>query len=227
MFLHLIVFGWAIFTAVFSFQLVQIFLYGQEKIALVDIRNIPVLLVLLGVPLIPITIHSFKKLTSAEKTYWSWFCLFGVYGIFVLALIFIRNLNTIAIYSSAIIDTSIILCLEKFVTAMKERSNGTPPPTTPSAFHLSARRFCVAVRFRCAVKPKKTHPRPVIPFNLFVMNKEKAEKCSRPFLVGSVIGCGWFISTVWWKIQPFSPVFPLADSMDEAFSRLSLWKFKK
>ena len=116
MFLHLIVFGWAIFTAVFSFQLVQIFLYGQEKIALVDIRNIPVLLVLLGVPLIPITIHSFKKLTSAEKTYWSWFCLFGVYGIFVLALIFIRNLNTIAIYSSAIIDTSIILCLEKFVT---------------------------------------------------------------------------------------------------------------
>lgn len=127
MFLHLIVFGWAIFTAVFSFQLVQIFLYGQEKIALVDIRNIPVLLVLLGVPLIPITIHSFKKLTSAEKTYWSWFCLFGVYGIFVLALIFIRNLNTIAIYSSAIIDTSIILCLEKFVTAMKERSNGTSP----------------------------------------------------------------------------------------------------
>ena len=127
MFLHLIVFGCAIFTAVFSFQLVQIFLYGQEKIALVDIRNIPVLLVLLGVPLIPITIHSFKKLTSAEKTYWSWFCLFGVYGIFVLALIFIRNLNTIAIYSSAIIDTSIILCLEKFVTAMKERSNGTPP----------------------------------------------------------------------------------------------------
>ena len=109
MFLHL-VFGWAIFTAVFSFQLVQIFLYGQEKIALVDIRNIPVLLVLLGVPLIPITIHSFKKLTSAEKTYWSWFCLFGVYGIFVLALIFIRNLNAIAIYSSAIIDTSIILC---------------------------------------------------------------------------------------------------------------------
>ena len=86
MFLHLIVVGWAIFTAVFSFQLVQIFLYGQEKIALVDIRNIPVLLVLIGIPLIPITIHSFKKLTSAEKTYWSWFCLFGVYGIFVLAL---------------------------------------------------------------------------------------------------------------------------------------------
>ena len=127
MFLHLIVVGWAIFTAVFSFQLVQIFLYGQEKIALVDIRNIPVLLVLIGVPLIPITIHSFKKLTSAEKTYWSWFCLFGVYGIFVLALIFIRNLHTIAIYSSAIIATSIILCLEKFVTAMKERSNSTPP----------------------------------------------------------------------------------------------------
>ena len=46
MFLHLIVVGWAIFTAVFSFQLVQIFLYGQEKIALVDIRNIPVLLIL-------------------------------------------------------------------------------------------------------------------------------------------------------------------------------------
>lgn len=126
MFLHLIVFGWAIFTAVFSFQLVQIFLYGQEKIALVDIRNIPVLLVLIGVPLIPITIHSFKKLTSAENTYWSW-CLFGVYGIFVLALIFIRNLNTIAIYSSAIIDTFIILCPEKFITAMKERSNSTPP----------------------------------------------------------------------------------------------------
>jgi len=100
-------------------------------------------------------------------------------------------------------------------------------PTTPSDFHLPARRFCVAVRFRCAVKPKKTHPRPVILFNLFVINKEKAEKCSRPFLVGSVIGCGWFISTVWWKIQPFSPVFPLADSMAEAFSRLSLWKFKK
>ena len=156
MFLHLIVVGWAIFTAVFSFQLVQIFLYGQEKIALVDIRNIPVLLVLIGIPLIPITIHSFKKLTSAEKTYWSWFCLFGVYGIFVLALIFIRNLNTIAIYSSAIIDTPIILCLEKFVTAMKERSNSTPPPTTPSDFHLPAPRFCVAVRFRCAVKPK-TH----------------------------------------------------------------------
>ncbi|MCI6540924.1 MAG: hypothetical protein MR460_12420 [Bilophila wadsworthia] len=155
MFLHLIVVGWAIFTAVFSFQLVQIFLYGQEKIALVDIRNIPVLLVLIGIPLIPITIHSFKKLTSAEKTYWSWFCLFGVYGIFVLALIFIRNLNTIAIYSSAIIDTPIILCLEKFVTAMKERSN-SPPPTTPSDFHLPAPRFCVAVRFRCAVKPK-TH----------------------------------------------------------------------
>ena len=126
MLLHLIVVGWAIFTAVFSFQLVQIFLYGQEKIALVDIRNIPVLLILIAVPLIPITIHSFKKLTSAENTYWSW-CLFGVYGIFVLALIFIRNLNTIAIYSSAIIDTSIILCLEKFVTAMKERSNSTPP----------------------------------------------------------------------------------------------------
>ena len=126
MFLHLIVFGWAIFTAVFSFQLMQIFLYGQEKIALVDIRNIPVLLILIAVPLIPITIHSFKKLTSAENTYWSW-CLFGVYGIFVLALIFIRNLNTIAIYSSAIIDTFIILCLEKFVTAMKERSNSTPP----------------------------------------------------------------------------------------------------
>ena len=126
MFLHLIVFGWAIFTAVFSFQLMQIFLYGQEKIELVDIRNIPVLLVLIGIPLIPITIHSFKKLTSAENTYWSW-CLFGVYGIFVLALIFIRNLNTIAIYSSAIIDTFIILCLEKFITAMKERSNSTPP----------------------------------------------------------------------------------------------------
>ena len=28
-------------------------------------------------------------------------------------------------------------------------------PTTPSDFHLPARRFCVAVRFRCAVKPKK------------------------------------------------------------------------
>mgnify|MGYP000622882877 FL=1 len=126
MLLHLIVVGWAIFTAVFSFQLVQIFLYGQEKIALVDIRNIPVLLILIAVPLIPITIHSFKKLTSAENTYWSW-CLFGVYGIFVLALIFIRNLNTIAIYSSAIIDTFIILCLEKFITAMKERSNSTPP----------------------------------------------------------------------------------------------------
>ena len=126
MFLHLIGVGWAIFTAVFSFQLVQIFLYGQEKIALVDIRNIPVLLILIAVPLIPITIHSFKKLTSAENTYWSW-CLFGVYGIFVLALIFIRNLNTIAIYSSAIIDTFIILCLEKFITAMKERSNSTPP----------------------------------------------------------------------------------------------------
>lgn len=126
MLLHLIVVGWDIFTAVFSFHLVQIFLYRQEKIALVDIRNIPVLLVLIGVPLIPITIHSFKKLTSAENTYWSW-CLFGVYGIFVLALIFIRNLNTIAIYSSAIIDTFIILCLEKFITAMKERSNSTPP----------------------------------------------------------------------------------------------------
>jgi hypothetical protein len=81
---------------------------------------------LIAVPLIPITIHSFKKLTSAENTYWSW-CLFGVYGIFVLALIFIRNLNTIAIYSSAIIDTFIILCPEKFITAMKERSNSTPP----------------------------------------------------------------------------------------------------
>ena len=111
MLLHLIVVGWDIFTAVFSFHLVQIFLYRQEKIALVDIRNIPVLLILIAVPLIPITIHSFKKLTSAENTYWSW-CLFGVYGIFVLALIFIRNLNTIAIYSSAIIDTFIILCLE-------------------------------------------------------------------------------------------------------------------
>ena len=162
MFLHLIVVGWAIFTAVFSFQLVQIFLYGQEKIALVDIRNIPVLLVLIGIPLIPITIHSFKKLTSAEKTYWSWFCLFGVYGIFVLALIFIRNLNTIAIYSSAIIDTPIILCLEKFVTAMKERSN-SPPPTPPSDSHLPAPRFCVAVRFRCAVKPKTHIPRRLSP----------------------------------------------------------------
>lgn len=81
---------------------------------------------MIAVPLIPITIHSFKKLTSAENTYWSW-CLFGVYGIFVLALIFIRNLNTIAIYSSAIIDTFIILCPEKFITAMKERSNSTPP----------------------------------------------------------------------------------------------------
>ena len=126
MLLHLIVVGWDIFTAVFSFHLVQIFLYRQEMIALVDIRNIPVLLILIAVPLIPITIHSFKKLTSAENTYWSW-CLFGVYGIFVLALIFIRNLNTIAIYSSAIIDTFIILCLEKFITAMKERSNSTPP----------------------------------------------------------------------------------------------------
>ena len=126
MLLHLIVVGWDIFTAVFSFHLVQIFLYRQEKIALVDIRNIPVLLILIAVPLIPITIHSFKKLTSAENTYWSW-CLFGVYGIFVLALIFIRNLNTIAIYSSAIIDTFIILCPEKFITAMKERSNSTPP----------------------------------------------------------------------------------------------------
>ena len=126
MLLHLIVVGWDIFTAVFSFHLVQIFLYRQEKIALVDIRNIPVLLILIAVPLIPITIHSFKKLTSAENTYWSW-CLFGVYGIFVLALIFIRNLNTIAIYFSAIIDTFIILCLEKFITAMKERSNSTPP----------------------------------------------------------------------------------------------------
>ena len=58
-FLHLIIVGWAIFTAVFGIQLVQIFLYGQEKIALVDIRNIPVLLVLIGVSLIPITIHSF------------------------------------------------------------------------------------------------------------------------------------------------------------------------
>ena len=126
MLLHLILVGWDIFTAVFSFHLVQIFLYRQEKIALVDIRNIPVLLILIAVPLIPITIHSFKKLTSAENTYWSW-CLFGVYGIFVLALIFIRNLNTIAIYSSDIIDTFIILCLEKFITAMKERSNSTPP----------------------------------------------------------------------------------------------------
>ena len=126
MLLHLILVGWDIFTAVFSFHLVQIFLYRQEKIALVDIRNIPVLLILIAVPLIPITINSFKKLTSAENTYWSW-CLFGVYGIFVLALIFIRNLNTIAIYSSAIIDTFIILCLEKFITAMKERSNSTPP----------------------------------------------------------------------------------------------------
>ena len=91
MFLHLIIVGWAIFTAVFGFQLVQIFLYGQEKIALVDIRNIPVLLVLIGVPLIPITIHSFKKFTNAEKTYWSWFCLLGVYGIFVLAHLFLSN----------------------------------------------------------------------------------------------------------------------------------------
>ena len=29
------------------------------------------------------------------------------------------------------------------------------------------------------------------------------------------------------KIQPFSPVFPLAGATDKAFCRLSLWSFKK
>ncbi len=125
MFLHLIIVGWAIFTAVFGFQLVQIFLYGQEKIALVDIRNIPVLLVLIGIPLIPITIHSFKTLSREEKTYWSWFCLIGVYGIFLISLVLIDNLNTIAIYSSAIIDTLTILCLEKIVNFQKAKSTRT------------------------------------------------------------------------------------------------------
>ena len=47
------------------------------------------------------------------------------------------------------------------------------------------------------------------------------------FLYGSVIVCGCFISTVRWKIQPFSPVFPSAGSSAKAFFRLSLWSFKE
>ena len=39
-----------------------------------------------------------------------------------------------------------------------------------------------------------------------------------------VYGC--FISTVRWKIQSFSPVFPLAESIVKAFLGLTLWDFK-
>ena len=44
---------------------------------------------------------------------------------------------------------------------------------------------------------------------------------------GSVIGCGCFISAIRWKIQPFSPVSPLAGATDKAFCRLSLWSFRE
>ena len=47
------------------------------------------------------------------------------------------------------------------------------------------------------------------------------------FLYGSVIVCGCFISTVRWKIQPFSPVFPLAGATAKVFFRLSLWNFNE
>jgi len=47
------------------------------------------------------------------------------------------------------------------------------------------------------------------------------------FSKGSVIACWLFhlYSTV--KIQPFSPVFPLAESKAKAFCRLILWNFKE
>ena len=44
---------------------------------------------------------------------------------------------------------------------------------------------------------------------------------------GPVIVCGCFISTARWKLQPFSPVFPLAESSAKAFCRLFLWNFKE
>ena len=44
--------------------------------------------------------------------------------------------------------------------------------------------------------------------------------------IGSVIVCGCFISTVQWEYS-FFPVFPLAESMAEAFFWLFLWIFKE
>ena len=61
---------------------------------------------------------------------------------------------------------------------------------------LACSPFLRCSSFSVCCKTENTHPKPVIPFKHFVMNKEKAEKCSRPFLVGSVIGCDCFISTV-------------------------------
>ena len=44
--------------------------------------------------------------------------------------------------------------------------------------------------------------------------------------IGSVIVCGCFISTAQWEYS-FFPVFPLAESMAEAFFWLFLWIFKE
>ena len=47
------------------------------------------------------------------------------------------------------------------------------------------------------------------------------------FAFGSVIVCGYFISTKHWKYNSFSPVFPLTESKTKGFCRLFFWKFKK
>ena len=73
------------------------------------------------------------------------------------------NSTMIAIYSSAIIDT-IILCLEKFVTAMKERLE-RHAPNNAVCFPFVCSPFLLCSSFRCAVKPKK-HIQARYPFNL-------------------------------------------------------------
>ena len=47
------------------------------------------------------------------------------------------------------------------------------------------------------------------------------------FLEGSVMVCGCFHLHSAVKIQPFSPVFLLAEYRAKAFCRLSLWNFKE
>ena len=55
--------------------------------------------------------------------------------------------------------------------------------------------------------------------------REREEE--RPFLKGSVYSMWLFHLHSAVKIQPFSPVFLLAEYRAKAFCRLSLWNFKE
>ena len=74
-------------------------------------------------------------------------------------------------------------------------------------------------------QPLSKNGSPVIHWPSWSVHPEQMRTAT--FSKGCVMVCGCFISTVRWKIQPFSPVFPLAGATAKAFCRLSLWSLKE